>query len=142
MREIKFRACLNEDKRFIDLNGFEIAFRGLSNQGSVTDVIEQGNLSMIKVDDVELLQYIGLKDKNGVEIYEGDILKRFHFECVDGFNHYIYHAIKWSEKYNGWIALNLNSMSESDGSPQLFVYAKGECEVIGNIHENPELLGE
>lgn len=128
MREIKFRAW----------NGGEMKYSGIKVHADGHFECDN-HLDCIDFEPV-LMQYTGLKDKDGVEIYEGDILKRVHFQCADGVNHYIHHTIKWSEKYNGWVALNLSSMSESDGSPQLFVYAKGEHEVIGNIYENPELL--
>ena len=87
-------------------------------------------------------QYTGLYDKNGNKIFEGDILKIFHF--IDGRRkkHFLYHVVQWSEKYTGWIAAN-NGQKDADpknGSPQLWCYVKNEFEIAGNIHDNPELL--
>lgn len=65
-------------------------------------------------------QYTGLKDKNGVEIYEGDIL-----ECGSG---YLW-VVKWNEVHCGFLA-------EGEDVSELNFNA----EVIGNIHQNPELL--
>ena len=78
-----------------------------------------------------LMQYTGLKDKNGVEIYEGDIVKHKAFGIKE---------ISWGSKaennlfadmacfmFNGTIAFLSGSESE-------------EMEVIGSIYENPELL--
>ncbi len=74
-------------------------------------------------------QYTGLKDKNGVEVYEGDILKvKMHF------NEYENYEIVWDSHSASFDALNVNKSN--------FIIPEywRNCEVIGNIHDNPELL--
>ena len=78
------------------------------------------------VEEVETVeQYTGLKDKNGKEIYEGDILN------ADG----PIYEVAWFEKDGGWFCFRGN---DSVYTP--LYHLKGK--VIGNIHENPELLEE
>lgn len=76
-----------------------------------------------------LMQFTGLLDKNGTEIYEGDILNQ-----EDGW----YRVIEWDEGAAGFIGVAIekdvyekywNNLGEMDLS----------AEVIGNIYENPEL---
>jgi hypothetical protein len=69
------------------------------------------------------VQFTGLHDKNGKQIYEGDILK--HPICLTGKVIYFQPYAQFTVESNGFLYdLNVNS----------------ECEVIGNIYENPELL--
>ena len=75
---------------------------------------------------VELIQSTGLKDKNGKEIFEGDIVILF------GRKNYPY-KVGWSKFDVGW---RLSNMSNVGIPPE------DDIEVIGNIHENPELLKE
>ena len=74
-------------------------------------------------------QCTGLKDKNGKEIYEGDILLAFGF-CRK-------YAVEWSEKYAAFETIDL---TDGGMGPSIEFTAK-YATVIGNIHENPELLG-
>jgi hypothetical protein len=71
-------------------------------------------------EQIVLMQYTGLKDKNGVEIYEGDILKAPYFQTA---------AVEYMES-GFWCKQGKHNML-----PNLT-----DAEVIGNIYENPELL--
>jgi hypothetical protein len=77
------------------------------------------------------MQYTGLKDKNGREIYEGDICNCREYECFG--------KIEWNEDNAGFY---FYVVVEGGGFDEecLYEYAD-ELEVIGNVHDNPELLG-
>lgn len=77
-----------------------------------------------------VMQFTGLQDKNGVDIYEGDICE---FEGGDTF---IVRIEYWLECYGEWIG-------EPECEDQLRdFYRARNSTVIGNIHENPELLDD
>ena len=111
MREIKFRAWVDGEKMINDVGNNLGYYLGTK-------------------DSCELMQYTGLKDKNGKEIYEGDIIDNGEgmeltiVEYVEDMFH-----LK-STKYP-----NL-----SKGNYRLATYVGLGCEIIGNIYENPELL--
>lgn len=99
---------------------------------------------------VELMQYTGLKDKNGVEIYEGDIVRTTVGE------HWWLYAIEPSKiSPNGQLyaieklsncsivdeVYTYTVTSENSGCRNELLYGN-DYEVIGNIYENPELLKE
>ena len=84
-----------------------------------------------KIDEFELMQSIGLFDKNEQEVFVGDIIK-----CTRGCTHEVYLEKEYGGTYIGGMpAVYLKGIKEG--------YAwTGDEEIIGNIYENPELLKE
>jgi uncharacterized phage protein (TIGR01671 family) len=86
--------------------------------------IEEFTLHALRDFEGEILQFTGLKDKNGVEIYEGDVVRTPDNTQIM--------KVVWG--YCGWGLQYLDTRSAPG-----FLNWKS-IEVIGNIHENPELL--
>ena len=156
MREIKFRAW-DEETGLITSNGddngngYPISF--IFNEDRLTaeswdDELHRLNpdgsgdemYSGLVIHDMIFMQYTGLKDKNGVEIYEGDVLE---FRLRE-------HSVSRDLYSVEWIAPLFSAIWYSRGqrmpSPAItgghLPTAHKRLKVIGNIYENPELLEE
>ena len=94
------------------------------------------------VDPETVGQFTGLHDKNGTEIYENDILK---VKTNEG-REYNPLLVVYSEVYGGFCLLSKNALNITPDKPHRPINPnwwdgfKDEIEVIGNIHDNPELL--
>jgi uncharacterized phage protein (TIGR01671 family) len=132
-REIKFRAWDNQENRFIDLNGFSIGFNSMPYPGLVYGVTEQGVLREKCSDELTIEQYTGLKDKNGVEIYEGDRL--------EGDNDVQYIVTFDNGSFIGQVGGFFRGDKVTwERGYLLRDFQLSSITVIGNIHQNPELL--
>ncbi len=129
MREIKFRVWdkrkgrmrFGNDNLLIGLGGLLFWDVGYKEPDMLGEEERQ---------DYELMQYTGLNDKNGVEIYEGDIVVVDFCDIPD--DNPLHHtgAVEWDVINAAW------SISDYDF---MFNYYEA-LEVVGNIHESPELL--
>jgi uncharacterized phage protein (TIGR01671 family) len=122
MREIKFRAW----------NGKEMISPDYINRYGLAAWSEDGILNLTD----KVMQYIGLHDKNGKEIYEGDVIAYDGYETITD-----YFEVYWDDELGLWAMRGdvnkdgiLFELQMRETNPEI-------TSVIGNIYENPELLG-
>jgi uncharacterized phage protein (TIGR01671 family) len=143
MREFEFRAWDKKDTVMRIVYG--IQFPKISNHGNRTKTLVEMHCGAYErqraiilsdftdnIDRIELMQYTGLKDKNGKEIFEGDIVK-----CAFATGKEPCKVIE--EKGCFWVSQKGMKYLQTEAHDNLY-WHNSECEVIGNIYENPELL--
>lgn len=118
-REIKYRVWGKTEKEYIR---YPFAWLSIFDAPNGLEIEEN--------EDLIIEQYTGLKDKNGKEIYEGDIMR---FDAID-------YEIYWSSDFSGWHNRRTDKGERIYGSNS-FEEVTRFGSVIGNIHENPELIG-
>ena len=128
MREILFRAKRIDYDKFpkeewwIEGNAF------VHDDGRTVDIstgTEKFSINK-RVNPETLCQYTGLKDKNGNRIWENDIVRIVANTLV-----------RWSEKYAGWCLIQRDWIHEHFFGE---AFEAKDCEVVGNIFDNPELM--
>lgn len=122
----RFRAWLKEDKEMIDVD--EIHFKN-----GELDFIGNGITWMYKKSDIVLMQSTGFKDKNGKEIFEGDILK------VTNLSSWL-EVVSFNEDKAMFVSKETKRKVEETPLYDLFNTDIFEVEIIGNIYTNPELV--
>ena len=139
MREIKFRG----KDTFDDVWRYGSLTINKDGSMAITDGADHYGYSMIHcgVYPESVGQYTGLKDKNGKEIYEGDIVR--HRYAVRWDTEWTTSVVVWDEVH---VAFRLNNLYNNSDQTAAFGKTKFchpmHIEIIGNIHDNPELLGE
>ena len=137
MREIKFRAW-DKKHSYMD-DEFWIDSRGnIYDRARITYDTPNTEVEQAKDDRFILMQYTGLNDINGVEIYEGDIVTATWYDDIVIMQLSLTGKVQY---HSGWLAFVIwdeqrKTMSEINGCG----FRDWEIEVIGNIYESPELL--
>jgi uncharacterized phage protein (TIGR01671 family) len=144
MREIKFRAWHREKNVMLTVTTISWMKNAdgspLCGCDGYNKTIPHTNFGL---HDVEVMQYTGLKDKNGKEIYEGDILcvlEDVVADTIDGFNRYEKEGDFMKvvfDKYGRW-SVKGNSMVDGE----LLHDMLSDAEIIGNVHESPDLINQ
>ena len=118
MREIKFRTWHKELKSM----EHRLSFKSMSIIDRYPEMYE-------------VMQYTGLKDKNGKKIYERDVVTFFDNKCKKRIS-----VIKWGKRKHGWVLKFYDKSFHAHDSKNRYYALHKNVEVIGNIYENHELL--
>lgn len=149
MREILFRAYEKDVKRMLPVTSIvfnnnkiwiiTVDNMGVNGDGVMYDSIYRYGYEVNDLDSLVLMQYTGLKDKNGVKIFEGDILKVESVDIDCNTANYFGGEVLFLQDIGlfavdlGYDYLSFNTMKEATG----YIYS---YEVIGNIHDNSNII--
>lgn len=129
MREIRFRALSKADNQMFNVDYMKLDNGNVPYVNGEVFSKNDGWVVYELDDDFKLMEYTGLKDKNGTEIFECDIIKA--------------KFIKDGSEATGWIEYfdkDASFICHLKGGDYALLVALSELEVIGNIYNNKEFL--
>lgn len=118
----KFRAWFKQGSKMVNVATIDFLEKEVKSHANV----------MYSFDEIELMQSTGLIDKNGEEIFEGDVLLTYDGELA---------KVYWDDVLAGWFVDFIYEIAELSEVADI-QSGRSICEIIGNIYENPELLEE
>ena len=138
MRPIKYRAYLKNEKMMLPVIMLDYDYRGEGKLVYVDTINPSGDVEADpwenRIEDVELMQFTGLHDQDGREIYEGDIIS---YDWIYNDPDWTYGAgnepkevVRWNDKRTGY-----SPITDQDQ-----FYTIKNIQIQGNIYQNPELL--
>lgn len=120
----KFRAWDKMLKEMVQVNALVL------DEQVVKVTYKNGNVAKDDMKEYELMQSTGFKDKNGKEIFEGDIVDYKDRKAL----------VSWHGSYASFIYRFVDELQKRNAEWNPLYLAYMRCEVIGNIYENKELL--
>ena len=124
MREFKMKAWLKKEKKMVAIIGIDFNYEYI--RYTEDDNLFNSDYKTAEFKDIELLQFSGVKDKAGQEVYEADVIK-----FNDGIDD-IYGLISYDDE-DGAYRVSYENITEHLSERE------GDFEIVGNIFENPDL---
>ena len=124
MKELKIKAWLKKEKKMVAIIGIDFNYEYI--RYTEDDNLFKSDYKVAEFKDIELLQFTGLKDNGGQELYEADVIK-----FNDGVDD-IYGLISYDDE-DGTYRVSYENITEHLSDRE------GDFEIVGNIFENPDL---
>ncbi len=124
MKELKIKAWLKKEKKMVSIIGIDFNYEYI--RYTEDDNLFNSDYKVAEFKDIELLQFTGLKDNGGQELYEADVIK-----FNDGIDD-IYGLISYDDE-DGTYRVSYENITEHLSERE------GDFEIVGNIFENPQL---
>ena len=124
MKELKIKAWLKKEKKMVSIIGIDFNYEYI--RYTEDDNLFNSDYKVAEFKDIELLQFTGLKDNGGQELYEADVIK-----FNDGIDD-IYGLISYDDE-DAVYCVSYENVTEHLSN------MAGDFEIVGNIFENPDL---